>query len=161
MTAPDATALQGLLDAEAIRSLIGAYLQAADRGRSADLAALFAPDGVLDIRGEGADAGVHLGPAAILEVLEANRARLAGTMETPLLRHHVSSTRLDLSAPDAPQARSYFLAVTEVGPDHWGRYDDRFARTADGLRFAHRAVVLEGWADPSWMARTVAAGRAA
>jgi hypothetical protein len=146
--------LQRLLDAEHLRGLIGDYLVAADRGRSADLAALFAPDGVLEIRGEGPDAGVHVGPDAILARLEANRAELAQLMDGPLLRHHVSSIRIDLDDESAPRGWSYFLAVTASGPDHWGRYADRYRRVDGTWRFAHRVVHLEGWAPDSWMARS-------
>jgi hypothetical protein len=149
--------LRELLAAEQLRALIGDYLVAADRGHSADLAALFAPDGVLDIRGEGPDAGVHRGPAAVLGVLEANRARLSASMAAPLLRHHVSSIRLTFEEFDAPRGSAYFLAVTEIGPDHWGRYADRYTKVEGRWRFAHRAVLLEGWAPGSWIERARAA----
>jgi hypothetical protein len=142
-----------LVAAEHLRTLIGDYVVAADRGRSADLAALFAPDGVLDIRGEGPDAGVHRGPAAILDVLEANRARLSASMAAPLLRHHVSSIRFSFDEPGAARGSAYFLAVTEIGPDHWGRYADRYAKVVGHWRFAQRTVLLEGWAPGSWMER--------
>lgn len=143
-----------LLDAEALRGLIGDYLVAADRGRSADLAALFAPDGVLEIRGDGPDAGIYRGPDEILARLDANRAELAQLMDGPLLRHHVSSIRFDQDDEAAPRGWSYFLAVTASGPDHWGRYVDRYRRIDDAWRFAHRTVLLEGWATDSWMARS-------
>jgi hypothetical protein len=149
--------LRQLLDGERLRALIGDYLVAADRGRSADLAALFAPDGVLDIRGKGPDAGVYRGPAAILELLEANRARLSASMATPLLRHHVSSIRLSFETPGTPRGSAYFLAVTEIGPDHWGRYADTYTHVGGSWHFAQRTVLLEGWAPGSWMERARAA----
>lgn len=152
-----ARTLPELLDAEAIRGLVGAYLEAADRGRSADLAALFAPDGVLEIVGDTFDAGVHAGPEAILARLEATKRDLAARSSVPLLRHHVSSVRVHLDGDRATGA-SYFLAITESGPDHWGRYADRYERSPDGWRFGHRRVIIEGRAPGSWLERASAAG---
>lgn len=154
--------VQRLLDAEDVRNLIGAYAEAADRGRSGDLAALFAPDGILEIRGDGPDAGVHRGPEAIHARLDATGRDLAERMSTRLLRHHVSTIRIDLEDPAGPSGSSYFLAVTDGGPDHWGRYADRYRRADDGRwRFAHRTVILEGWGPESWIARGRTAPEAA
>lgn len=145
-----AGSLAELLDAEAIRGLVGAYLEAADRGRSQELAALFAPDGVLEISGDTFDAGTHVGPAAIVARLEATKRDLAARTAVPLLRHHVSSVRTRLGG-DTAAGSSYFLALTEAGPDHWGRYADRYVRRPEGWRFAHRRVIHEGRTPGSWI----------
>jgi ketosteroid isomerase-like protein len=137
-------------DFEAIHALIGAYLEAADRGRSSELAGLFAPDGVLEIIGDTFDAGVHRGPEAIVERLEASRRDLAARAHVPLLRHHVSSIRITVEG-DSARGASYFLALTDTGPDHWGRYADRYVRAGAGWRFAHRRVFHEGRAAGSWI----------
>lgn len=139
-------------DHEAIRDLLGAYAEAADRGRSAALAALFAPDGVLEIHGDTFDAGVFTGPEAIVARLEASRRDLATRVSVALLRHHVSTVRIALDG-DAGRGASYFLAITEAGPDHWGRYEDRYVRVGDGWRFAYRRVVHEGRMPGSWIER--------
>ena len=90
-----------MTDTEAIHALIGVYLEAADRGRSEELAALFAPDGVLEIIGETFDAGAFAGPEAILARLEASRLDLASRAAVPLLRHHVSSIRISVDGDSA------------------------------------------------------------
>jgi len=144
--------IQRLLDGEAIRALVGAYAEAADRGRSEELAALFAPDGVLEIIGDSFDAGVHAGRAAIVARLEATRRDLAARAPLRLLRHHVSSVRIELDG-DTGRGASYFLALTESGPDHWGRYADDYVRVDEGWRFTRRRVVHEGRAAGSWLER--------
>jgi ketosteroid isomerase-like protein len=146
--------IRGLLDRAAIEGLIGDYAEAADRGRSADLAALFAPDGVLEILGDTFDAGLYSGREAILARLERTRTELPPGAAPPLLRHHIATVRVRPTGPGTARADAYFLAVTADGPDHWGRYSDRLVETADeGWRFAHRKVVHEGRAAGSWLER--------
>ena len=146
--------LRELLAIQAIRDVIGAYLEAADRGRSQALADLFAPGGVLEITGPTFDAGRYEGPDAILARLERSREDLSARTDVPLLRHHVSSVRIKLDpAAVAARADSYFLAITESGPDHWGRYQDRLALDEHGWRFVHRRVVHEGSREGSWLRR--------
>ena len=70
----------------------------------------------------------------------------------PLLRHHVSSVKIDLTGPDTASAASYFLVFTEVGLDHWGRYADRLVRAGGSWLIAHRKVRLDGAVHNSRMA---------
>jgi len=150
--------LLSLLDNAAIRALVDDYAEAADRGRSAELAALFAPDGVLEISGESFDTGLYAGREEILARLERTRVMIRAGGAPPLLRHHLSTVRVRRSAPGRARVDSYFLAVTVAGPDHWGRYSDQVIDTAlDGWRFAHRQVIHEGHAADSWLARGLAA----
>lgn len=147
-------ALRELLDRAAIETLVGDYAEAADRGRSAELAALFTADGVLEIIGESFDAGLYRGRAEIVARLERTREEMPATEAAPLLRHHLATVRVRPTAVDAARVDAYFLAVTGSGPDHWGRYSDRVVRSAEeGWRFAHRKVVHEGHAADSWLRR--------
>lgn len=146
-----------LLDRAAIEALIGDYAEAADRGRSADLAALFAPDGVLEIIGDTFDASRNNGREAIFARLERNRTLIPPGAGPPLLRHHIATVRVRPTGPGTARADAYFLAVTAAGPDHWGRYSDRLVETADdGWRFGHRKVIHEGRAAGSWLERMLA-----
>jgi uncharacterized protein (TIGR02246 family) len=152
-------AIEGLLDEAAIRALVNDYAEAADRGRSAELASLFAPDGVLEIRGESFDAGVYRGREEIVARLERSREGLLETADRPLLRHHLATVRVRPQGPGTARVEAYFLALTEAGPDHWGRYSDRVVAVAEeGWRFAHRRVLHEGHAPASWLRRQL--GRA-
>ena len=58
---------------------------------------------------------------------------------------------VESESPDQARARSYFLAVTDRGTDHWGRYLDDLVRTDGGWRFAHRRVRTDGVAPGSWV----------
>lgn len=133
---------------ETIRDLVARYAHAADTGRFEEVAALFTTDGVL----ETPDRVEHRGREAIRALLAGAGKALAEATAVPLIHHHVSSLRLAITGPDDATGAAYFLAVTERGPDHWGRYRDRYQRAGEGWRFAHRRVRLDGWTPGGWAA---------
>jgi hypothetical protein len=135
-----------LIAREGIRDTIARYAHLVDRGRIDELLELFTADGVL----EAGDLPPARGREAIRALLTATKARLAAAGSRPWIRHHVSSVRIDLEGPVAATAGSYFLAVTERGPDHWGRYRDRIVESGGRWLFAHRRVRVDGRAPGSW-----------
>ena len=144
--------LSELAGREAVRDLVARYTWAGDRGRSAELAHLFAPDGVLDV---GEHGGRWVGPAEIISQLDAvtERVAMAGTSPGPV-RHHVSSLVIDMTSTTEATSSSYFLVLTGIGIDHWGRYRDTFALSPDGQwRFTERSVRVDGHTDGSLMVR--------
>jgi hypothetical protein len=131
-----------------IEDTVARYVRFADSGRGAELGGLFVDDGVLATNAEEAS-----GRRAIVTYLEATRANLAASATGGgRIRHHVSSLRIDLLGRDEARATCYFLAVTAVGPDHWGTYRDRLVRTGSGWRFTERIATVEGTAPGSWAA---------
>jgi ketosteroid isomerase-like protein len=141
-----------LVAREGIRETIARYAQYADSGRFDELVALFAPDGVLEVGNEPPLAGRD----AIREYLGGVGAQLKTATTVPLIRHHTASVTIDVEGPDEARARCYFLAITEHGVDHWGRYRDDFVRDGEEWLFAHRRVRTDGRTPGGW-----AAGRSA
>ena len=140
-----------LLSREAIRDLLGRYTWAGDGGRSAELAALFTTDGVLDVGDHG---GRWEGRERIERELTAVTDRVAASAQTPgPVRHHVSSVLIDLDTHAQATVRSYFLVLTNIGVDHWGRYRDQVVETAPGgiWQFLERVVRVDGHAPGSRM----------
>jgi uncharacterized protein (TIGR02246 family) len=133
---------------ERIRDTLARYAHCADTGRFAELAALFTEDGVMEIDGRPP----LQGRAAIETFLAGTKTNIAANLTRPLIRHHVSSIHIEVLGPDAATAASYFLAITERGPDHWGRYRDRFVRLGEQWLFQHRRVRPDGHAANSWVA---------
>ena len=133
---------------ELIRETLARYAHYADGGRFAELVELFAEDGVLEIDGRAA----LRGHAAILEFLSGTKQSLGATLRQPYIRHHVSSLRIEVDGPDQASAVSYFLAITERGPDHWGRYRDQLVRVGEKWLFRHRRVRPDGHSPTSWRA---------
>jgi hypothetical protein len=139
---------------EAIRTTIATYTASGDRFRLTELVDCFMPDGVLEIRGREP----LVGRQAIFDALSARPARVesaAGGSDGTArfyLRHHVSSIRIESVDRTEARATSYFLAITPIGPDHWGRYRDRLVPDGDRWRFAHRLVAVDDHAPDSFYA---------
>lgn len=126
---------------EGVRDTIARYAHLVDGGRFDELVALFADDAVL----EAGDQPAARGRPAIAAFFRGTGSRLATASQgPPLIRHHVSTIVIDVTGPDAACARSYFLAITERGPDHWGRYRDELARTGERWVFTSRRVRVDG-----------------
>jgi len=133
---------------EAIRETVAAYAHWADSGRFDEFAELFLPDGVLEVHGQPPVEG----RAAIRAYLGGVGTDLARDTTVPLIRHHVSNLRIDVASPTEASGACYFLAVTEHGVDHWGRYRDRYAPDGDRWLFAHRFVRTDGTTPGGWAA---------
>jgi 3-phenylpropionate/cinnamic acid dioxygenase small subunit len=133
---------------ERIRETIAAYAHHVDGGRFDELVGLFALDGTLEVEGEPA----HRGREAIRGFVTGTGRDLAADTGAPRIRHHVTNVSIEIDGPDRARARSYFLAVTDRGVDHWGRYRDELGRDGEAWRFVHRRVRTDGAAPGSWVA---------
>ena len=131
---------------EAIRDLVARYAHAADRGRFDDLIALFTDDGLLELP----DGRIAQGHAAIRAMLADAGTSLRAATTVPWVRHHVSSHAIDVRDQTHAEGFAYFLVVTERGPDHWGKYHDRYVVAGDHWCFATRRVRVDGRAHGSW-----------
>jgi hypothetical protein len=131
---------------ESIRDNLAAYNEAGDRGRLDGLAATFAPDGVLELKGGWRAEGREAIIAQLSRLPDDARPRPDGFF----IRHFVTNIRFVSLEQGAAQTTAYFLVMTPDGPDHWGRYRDSLALTSDGWRFAHRLVALDASATNSY-----------
>jgi hypothetical protein len=133
---------------EGIRHTLARYAHCADRGRFDELVTLFAPDGSLEIEGREP----LVGRDAILAFVSATKSSLGATLQKPYIRHHLSSICIDVEDRDRATATSYFLAITERGPDHWGRYRDELVQVGESWLFKRRRVRVDGHSADSWRA---------
>jgi SnoaL-like domain len=133
---------------EAVRQTLADYTAGTDRNRLDDIAACFAPDGVLVFSG----GEPMVGPAAIVAGLGAQVSRFAkGPVALTHVRHHVSSVRFGSVTPDRVEVSSYFLAITNIGVDHWGRYRDILVPVNERWLFESREAIAEGFCAESLM----------
>lgn len=136
----------------AIQDVLATYTFSGDRGRIDELLDAFADDGVLEL-----DSGTYTGHDEIRAVLSgvavapAPRTDERPADERPsgprFLRHHLTSSRIELVAPDEARAWTYFLVMTAIGVDHCGVYVDRLRETDGRWRLVHRRVKVD-WSDP-------------
>lgn len=137
----DPSALQELIDREAIRTLIYAYCNAADRHDHAKMRSLYHEDAIDD---HGA---MSSGPA--MDFID-KLPEIQAPME--ILHHNVTTINLALDGDEA-EGEVYLIALHRVrGPDGpfdvlvGGRYFDRYSRRDGRWKFAHRAIVAD-WAN--------------
>jgi hypothetical protein len=109
---------------------------------------LFVIDGVLEVHGE---APLH-GRDAIRAFLQGVGTQLSDATTVPMIRHHVSNLTIDVVSSTEARGACYFLAITEHGVDHWGRYRDRYALEGDQWLFAHRLARTDGTTPGGWAA---------
>jgi ketosteroid isomerase-like protein len=135
-----------LIARESIRETVASYAHLVDSGRFDEVVQLFVPDGVLEVKGREPAAG-HDGLRAFFSGVGQD---LAATTTVPLIRHYTSNLSIDVQGPDDADARCYFLAVTETGVDHWGRYRDHLVPRDGRWLFAHRFVRTDGVVPGGW-----------
>ncbi len=117
-----------------INDLIASYTMCGDRGDAEGLSQCFAKDGVLVFPGAQAK-----GPHDIVRAL-------SGGERNPHLRrvrHHLTSSEIRFLSDTEATGRTYFIVITNEGPDHSGLYVDRFTLSDDGWKFTKREVRID------------------
>jgi hypothetical protein len=145
-----------LASREEIRHLMSIYNTAGDRMHLDELASVFTEDGILE-----ATVFRFQGHREIVEGLggaSPGRSTPRGTGTDPparrrptLVRHNLTTSRIELTGPEAATGRSYFVVFTEIGPDHAGVYVDEFAKVKGSWRIARRQVRIDWVADNAIM----------
>jgi len=119
-----------------IRDLIARYAFARDSGDVEAFASMFCEEGVLRTK-----LWAVSGRSAIREAL----AKAA----TRAVRHHITTSLIEPTGPDAATGTTYFMAISNIGLDHAGRYSDSFVRRDGGWLFLERVVEIEWQAENS------------
>jgi hypothetical protein len=132
--------LERLLIESACTRLVHEYCRRIDFGEGGRVAELFTDDGVW----EGAGSPMRGTPAIRDGFAPLERSG------APLMRHLVTNVTIDVVDPDTATGLTYWInyrgkrSADDTGPvpsgppRFAGEYRDRFVRTPDGWRFAHR-----------------------
>jgi SnoaL-like domain len=136
-----------LVAREAVRETVASYAHFVDTGKFDEVVALFTPGGTLEVKGREPAVG-HTGLRAFFSGVGQD---LLETTTVPMIRHYTSNLSIDVVSEHEAAARCYFLAITETGVDHWGRYRDRLVPAGDGRwLFASRFVRTDGVVPGGW-----------
>jgi SnoaL-like domain len=137
---------------EGVRDTYATYTHAGDRFRLDELAACFAVDGVLEVKGRN----TAVGRPAIVAMLGGSGARSEQDTEPALMRHFVTNLLFESITPERVESTAYFCVVTRAGEhlgvDHWGRYRDVLVPDGDRWVFAHRVARLDVAVPGGWLA---------
>jgi 3-phenylpropionate/cinnamic acid dioxygenase small subunit len=149
--------LDELLARESIRETMARYTMGGDRLKVEELVAAFTPDAVLESEGvPEQDAFRYEGHEQIRAWLSRWSGGTGGAASGPrasFVRHHLSTSQIELTGPETAKVRTYWVAYTDIGPDHCGYYVDQFRKTGEAWLIAHRKVRLD-WRSPDSLFKT-------
>lgn len=132
-----------MLAREAIRGIMAVYNNAGDRGASEDFASAFTEDGWLEVWGVR-----HEGRAGIKAFAEnvAGERRVPATPAAgkPFVRHHTTTSRLEIASPTEARGWTYFIIHSNAGFTDTGVYVDTFRKVGPRWLIATRRVKLDG-----------------
>ncbi len=146
--------IEELLAREAIRDTMARYTLAGDRLRLDDFLAVFTDDAVLKSEHvPERDAFCYSGKGEIRQWITRWTER-AGDAEAPthaasFVRHHLSTSRIELLPDGTARATTYWTAYTDIGPDHSGYYLDTFRQEGGDWLIAQRKIRLDWRSDSS------------
>jgi hypothetical protein len=139
--------LDELLAREAIRDTMAKYNTSGDRLKVTDYVACFTEDGIMESDGVAEDKAFSYKGKA--EILAWQSRWLERDPDSPaihasrFIRHHLSTSKIDITGPDTARARTYWVAWTSIGPDHAGYYLDEFRMVGEEWLIAHRRVRMD------------------
>jgi len=152
--------LDELLARESIRQTMANYTMAGDRLRVDDFIAQFTEDAVFESEGvPESDAFRYEGREAMRKWLtrwSSPREGAPRTHQATFIRHHLATSQIELTGAETAKARTYWVAYTDIGPDHCGCYIDTFRKIGECWLIAHRKVRMD-WRSPQSLFTTVIA----
>ena len=155
--------LDEMLAREGIRQTMAAYTAAGDRLREAEFLAVFTDDAIIETEGvPESDLFRYEGRAAIGEWIGRWRKPLEGLTrvhKASFIRHHLATCHIELTGPDSARTRTYWVAWTDIGPDHAGYYVDDFRKEGDRWLIRHRRIRRDWQAENSLYFNAVANSR--
>lgn len=146
-----AMTLDELLARDNIRQTMANYTMAGDRLRVDEFVAVFTEDAVFESEGvPESDAFHYEGRQAMRDWITRWSQPPKGaprTHQATFVRHHLSTSQIELTGTDTAKARTYWVAYTDIGPNHCGYYLDVFRRVDGHWLIAHRRVRMD-WRSP-------------
>jgi hypothetical protein len=130
---------------DAARDLIARYNANGDSGRYDQVVELFAPDAVMQI-GDGKE---YVGLAEIRTIFTSTGSSIAFGSHPIYLRHMTATHQIDVIDENLAKGRCYYLVLTAIGLDHWGRYVDEYRPVEGVWKFSRRTVTIDGRSEAS------------
>jgi hypothetical protein len=143
--------LDQLLAREAIRQTMAKYNVSGDRLKVDAFAACFTEDGVIESERAPGDYIFRYEGREAIRAWQNRWLNREPTQDTvhkaTFVRHHLSTCHIEYSGGFTATARTYWVAWTDIGPDHSGTYLDDF-RKVEGHWLIARRRVRRDWSSP-------------
>ena len=137
-------------DRTQIQYTLAVYCNSVDSGDVDGVVSVFIPNGRLELSSGTKAAGKDAIRAFYTPVIGPARPDRAPDGSLPLLRHNLTTSRVEFVDADTAQGWTYFMSLTKHGLDHAGRYIDTFRRQGERWLIADRRIVVEWYGSPSW-----------
>ena len=133
-----------------IHHTMAVYCNSVDSGDVEGVVSAFMEDGKLELSSGTKVVGRTAIRAFYTPVIGAERPDRMPDGAIPLLRHNLTTSRVEFTDGDTAQGWTYFMSLTRHGLDHAGRYLDTFKRQGERWLIAERRIAVEWYASPSW-----------
>lgn len=133
-----------------IQHTMAMYCTCVDSGDADAVADTFIPDARLELSSGNKTVGREAIRAFYTAVIGAGRPDRLPDGSIPLLRHNLTTSRVEFIDDNRAQGWTYFMALTRFGLDHAGRYIDTFCRDGERWLIEDRRIVVEWYGSPSW-----------
>ena len=133
-----------------IHYTMAVYCNSVDSGDVDGVVSVFTDDAQLELSSGTKVRGKVAIRAFYLPVIGPDRPDRAAGEPIPLLRHNLTTSRVEFVDHNTAQAWTYFMTLTRHGLDHAGRYVDRLVRQGERWLLDDRRILVEWYGSPSW-----------
>ena len=133
-----------------IRYTMAVYCNSVDSGDVDGVVSAFTDDAQLELSSGTKVRGKAAIRAFYLPVIGPDRPDRAAGEPIPLLRHNLTTSRVEFVDDNTAQGWTYFMTLTRHGLDHAGRYVDRLVRQGERWLLDDRRILVEWYGSPSW-----------
>ena len=133
-----------------IHHTMAVYCNSLDSGDVDGVLSGFTDDAQLELSSGAKVRGTAAIRAFYLTVVGPARSDRTAGEPIPLLRHNLTTTRVEFVDDHTAQGWTYFMALTRHGLDHAGQYVDRLVRQGDRWLLDDRRILVEWHGSPSW-----------
>lgn len=133
-----------------IRHTMAVYCNSVDSGDVDGVLSAFTEDAQLELSSGTKVRGMAAIRAFYLPVIGPDRPDRAAGEPIPLLRHNLTTSRVEFIDDNTAQGWTYFMTLTRHGLDHAGRYVDRLVRQGGRWLLDDRRILVEWYGSPSW-----------
>ena len=137
-------------DRAQIHHTMAVYCNSLDSGDVDGVLSGFTDDAQLELSSGAKVRGTAAIRAFYLTVVGPARSDRTAGEPIPLLRHNLTTSRVEFVHDDTAQGWTYFMALTRHGLDHAGQYVDRLVRQGDRWLLDDRRILVEWHGSPSW-----------
>ena len=133
-----------------IHHTMAVYCNSLDSGDVDGVLSAFTDDAQLELSSGTKVRGTAAIRAFYLTVVGPARSDRTAGEPIPLLRHNLTTSRVEFVDDHTAQGWTYFMALTRHGLDHAGQYVDRLVRQGDRWLLDDRRILVEWHGSPSW-----------